>query len=50
MTDKRFTWDDWNALSPERRDEIQKEAAAMEDPDSIWGRPRKNDDASEDDD
>ena len=31
------TWEDWDALSPEERDPIQKEVASMERPDSPWG-------------
>jgi hypothetical protein len=45
-----FTPEDWEALPPEERDQIQKEVAAMERPDSPWGTYRSDEGDSEDDD
>lgn len=46
MDKQRFTWEDWDALSPERRDQIQKEVAAIEDPNHGWGESQDSDEGS----
>jgi hypothetical protein len=36
MNKQRFGPDEWNALSPEEKDRLQREAAALEDPSTPW--------------
>jgi hypothetical protein len=36
MTGSKFDPSRWDALSPEEKDRIQREAAALEDPDTPW--------------
>lgn len=36
MADARYTGKDWDDLTPKERDDLQRELAAMEAPDSPW--------------
>jgi len=45
-----FTPDDWNALSADEKDKIQRLAARIEDPNIGWPGPSDDDAESEDDD